>query len=335
VCLTNKKMLLQKRKRGFFKAFINKTILLVFLSSAQFSLFSQITLSIQDFETPAATPEMTYTNTNGALYTGLSGGGERPANSPFYSSFETAFGAQNTNATVTFMNNTDLDNCSEKYFEFRLGAFSVNTNGNGMDATDNVLVAVSLDGGTTWSNELRVDGFNNACWGYDATGLASAIYDGDNNPAVFQPAGGALRTTDGYSTVRVNLPNAATQARLRITLLNNATNERWVIDDVKLMAASCSCAPTTEPTTNVSNINVSANCTDATIDYTLGDGDFILVVMSETCPIASDPIDQTSYNAESIYGLGEQIGAGNYVVYNGSANSFSVTGLTGGTNLLL
>ncbi len=324
-------MLLQKRERGFFKAFRKKALLLVFLSFVKFSLFSQTTLSIQDFESPAATPTMGYTNTGGALYTGSSAVGDRPASEPFYTSAITAFGAQNTTATITFDNVTNLSSCVNKFFEFRLAAFSIGSTGNGMDTGDEVLVAVSLDGGATYSNEVRINGNSNAYWGYGATGLASAVYDGDNTPSPYQPGGGGNRTIDGYSTVRIDLPNAASQARLRITLLNNATAERWVIDDVKLVGECISCLPASEPTTNVSSIVATPTCYSADLSFTLGDGQNVMIVMSENCPISgSDPIDQTNYVANVIYGSGETIGAGNYVVYNGTGSSVTITGLSSG-----
>jgi hypothetical protein len=298
--------------------------------------FAQTTISIQDFETPAASPEMTYTAAGGALYTGLSGGGDRPAISPLYSSFESAYGAQNTTATLTFMNNIGLDACSGKFFEFQLAAWSISSTGNGMEQADYVRVEISLDGGTTWSNELEVRGPNcggcaNARWDYTATGVASTAYDGDNTPSVFNAsAGGTI--ADGHSTVRVSIPDASTQARIRITMLNNSTGERWTIDDVKLLATSCVCNPLSEPTVNASSISATATCTSVTIDFTRGNGNSVIVVMSDNCPIGNDPIDQTNYTASSFYGSGSTIGAGNYVVYNGAGNSVSVSGLTQGTS---
>jgi hypothetical protein len=53
--------------------------------------------------------------------------------------------------------------------------------------------------------------------------------------------------------------------------------------------------------------------------------------MSQTCPLGAVPLDQTSYNAGS-FGSGSTIGAGNFVVFNGTASSATITGLTAGTS---
>ena len=60
--------------------------------------------------------------------------------------------------------------------------------------------------------------------------MVSANYDGDNIPQSFAPAGGGNRTTDGYSTVRINnLPQAIS---FENSYENNSSRELWVIDDV-------------------------------------------------------------------------------------------------------
>jgi hypothetical protein len=41
----------------------------------------------------------------------------------------------------------------------------------------------------------------------------------------------------------------------------------------------------------------------------------------------SNPVDGTSYTAGNIFGSGSEIGTGNFVVYNGSDNSVTVTSL--------
>lgn len=206
------------------------SLLITILAS---SAFGQTTIKMQDFD---ETNTLTYSVSGGTTYTGTSTSSDRPASSDFFVSSSTAYGLSNGNATLTFANVTGLDSYITKYYEFRLASWSTSTSGNGADAGDIVTVAISVDGGTTWSNEIRVLGNSNAWWHYTTgTGIASVTYDGNNTPADNAPSGGGGRTTDGYSTVRVNLPDAGTQAQMRITLLNNANNERWTIDDVKIV----------------------------------------------------------------------------------------------------
>lgn len=305
------------------------SLLFIFSSSC---LFSQAVISTQDFEVAPATPTMTFTNAGGAIVTGSTAVGDGPSSSPLFAGGSRGWGAVNTTSTLTFSNNTGLGSCNTKYFSFKLASFSVGSAANGADAADIVTVEISLDGGTTWSSELRVLGNSNAYWPYTAAGAATVTYDGNNTPTNFQPAGGGARGADGYSNIRVNLPDACTQARIRITLLNNATGERWAIDNVTL-TGTCpvSCTPAAEPTTNASAITVSEGCTSAQINFTGGNGSNAIIVMSTTCPITSNPTDQINYSSNSTFGSGATIGAGNYVVYNGAAGTTIVDGLTSGT----
>ena len=239
--------------------------------------FSQTTIAEQDFD---AGTSMTYTNTLGSTQTGSSGTGDRPASSTFYSNGSTAWKAVNQTSVVTFSNVTGLGAYTSKYFEFRLAAWSIGSTGNGMEAGDIVTVAVSLDDGTTYSNEVRVLGSatNNAWWHYSTgTGIASVIYDGNNSPTDFAPTGSGGRTTDGYSTVRVNLDNSVTQARLRITMLNNASAEYWTIDEVKLIGtlaptgtSTITAGPASEPATISSLINTQGTAS-VNFDFTIQD----------------------------------------------------------------
>ncbi|MGC9332201.1 MAG: lamin tail domain-containing protein, partial [Bacteroidales bacterium] len=83
-------------------------------------------------------------------------------------------------------------------------------------------------------------------------------------------------------------------------------------------------APTTEAT-NLVFSNVSTDQMD--ISWTNGDGDNRLVVAS-TSSITATPSDNTTYNADASFGNGDDIGTGEYVVYSGSGNNFTLTNLS-------
>ncbi len=314
---------------------INRFSFLLLIFTLSFSkTFSQATLFVQDFEAAPATPTMTFTNVNGGNFSASSAAGDRPATSPFFTSGSRGWGVANATSTLTFGNLTGLGACNTKYFEFRLAAFSIGSTGNGMESADLVTVEVSLDGGTAWSREITIGGnaaSGNSYWAFAATGIASQTYDGDNTPLAFNaPSGGS--NAAGHSTVRVNLPNACTQARIRITLLTNNAAERYVIDDVKLIATCpVGCTPDAQPTVEASTVTISEGCTSAQINFTNGDGTYRMIVMGTNCTI-TDPVDQTNYTSSSTFGSGNTTGAGDYVVYNGSAATTIVSGLTPGTS---
>lgn len=308
----------------------------LFLSPSLLFLFgyvsAQTTIATQDFD--GGTPVWSYSNTGGATVTGNSAAGDRPASSAVYTSATTAFGTVNTTSTLTFTNITGLASYTSKYVEFRLASWSIGSTGNGAEASDAVNLDISFDGGTTYSNEIQITGSSssNAYWHYSTgTGLATAIYDGNNTPTNFAPTASGNRTTDGYSTVHLDLPNSCTQVRIRIRSNNNAAAERWTVDDVKLIGTlSTPCSPGAAPTTNASAIISTDFCTSSQLSFTAGNGANRIGVISLT-NFSNTPVNGTNYAANASYGSGATIGTGNYVVMNGSGNTVTVTGLSSGT----
>ncbi len=85
------------------------------------------------------------------------------------------------------------------------------------------------------------------------------------------------------------------------------------------------------PTVQASSISFSSvNSTGMTISWTAGNGSNSLVVIKASSEVNADPVDATSYTASTTFGSGSQLGTGNYVVYNSTGTSVSVTGLTAG-----
>jgi len=88
-----------------------------------------------------------------------------------------------------------------------------------------------------------------------------------------------------------------------------------------------------EPTQQGSSLLFSnINGTSMTIDWTAGNGTNSIVLVKSASAVNGSPVDGTTYTASTTFGSGTQIGTGNYVVYSGSSNSVSITGLTAGTD---
>ncbi len=89
-------------------------------------------------------------------------------------------------------------------------------------------------------------------------------------------------------------------------------------------------APTAQ-STSLTFTNVTSNSFN--IGWTKGTGTGLnsLVVIRSGSDVTSSPADGTGYTANAAFGTGSQMGTGNYVVYAGSGNSVSVTGLTSST----
>ncbi len=99
------------------------------------------------------------------------------------------------------------------------------------------------------------------------------------------------------------------------------------IASFSIQGASC-----TPPSSQASNFSVSSvGDNTATINWTRGNGDKVLVVAKQASAVNSDPVSGNSYTANSTFGSGSQLGTGNYVVYNGTGNSVSISNLNKGT----
>ncbi|MFY7964141.1 MAG: T9SS type A sorting domain-containing protein [Chitinophagaceae bacterium] len=90
--------------------------------------------------------------------------------------------------------------------------------------------------------------------------------------------------------------------------------------------------PASEPTTQASNVSITPSNTSMNISWTAGNGSNSIVVVKRDTAVNAAPVDGTSYNANTVMGSGSQIGTLNYIVYNSTGNSVTVTGLTSGTN---
>ncbi len=211
-------------------------LIITLLTSASF-VSGQTTIAIQDFD--GATPTMTYAGGNAAT-----GNGSFP-NTPKFVSTSNGREVNNSTTDIVFATTSTLL-YSSVFFEVRLASFA-ETSGNGADGGDYAIISISIDGGTTWSRELRINGNNNAKWGFSGsnagTGTATVAYDGDNTPTVFSPAGGGYRTADGYTFLSVTGLPSNSNLRVKMEFLNNSGNEIWVIDDA-VLKGTLSCIPT-------------------------------------------------------------------------------------------
>ncbi|MEQ9309336.1 MAG: FG-GAP-like repeat-containing protein [Balneolaceae bacterium] len=88
-------------------------------------------------------------------------------------------------------------------------------------------------------------------------------------------------------------------------------------------------APTTQAT-NLSTSNVTA--TSMTINLSSGNGENRVIIAKSGTAVDAIPVDSVTYTANSVFGSGTEIESGNYVVYNGTGSSATVTGLSENTS---
>lgn len=89
----------------------------------------------------------------------------------------------------------------------------------------------------------------------------------------------------------------------------------------------------TEPTVSASNLVFSnSTSTSTTLTFTKGNGTRRIVLAKATSAVNSTPLDSSSYSANDTFGLGAQLGTGNYVVYSDTGNTINLKGLSPGVN---
>jgi hypothetical protein len=87
-----------------------------------------------------------------------------------------------------------------------------------------------------------------------------------------------------------------------------------------------------EPTLQASAVTFSSPTTSAlTVTFTKGNGANHLVLVKSGSAVDGTPVDGTPYTASTTFASGTQIGTGNYVVYNGTDSTFTVSGLSANT----
>lgn len=88
----------------------------------------------------------------------------------------------------------------------------------------------------------------------------------------------------------------------------------------------CPCLP--QPTVVPSSFSSSAITSSAmTINWVRGDGDAVIVLASKGAAVDTDPVSYFTYSANSIFGSGDEVGSGNFVVYDGTGTSVALSGL--------
>lgn len=141
-------------------------------------------------------------------------------------------------------------------------------------------------------------------------------------------------TTTGSSYIgggTVTLNSVTSQVVIRIS--NNGTSGRGVRLRNLELTASGTASSCTAPTTQATAYNTtSIGTTSATLNWTDGNGDEVLVMVKAGSAVDTDPTDGTAYTGNTVFTSGDQIGTGNYVVQSGSAtSSVSITGLSAAT----
>ncbi|MBK8610412.1 MAG: hypothetical protein IPL84_10860 [Chitinophagaceae bacterium] len=140
------------------------------------------------------------------------------------------------------------------------------------------------------------------------------------NPITLTQTAGTVAST----TIQVRMNSAALGVNAgNITHTSAGSND----PDVAVTGNVLAPEPTIQSTITFGAVTNST----IVVNFAGGNGANRILVAKALTAVDSDPVDGTTYTANSIFGSGTQIGTGNYVVYVGAGNTQLVSGLTAGT----
>ncbi|UCG49365.1 MAG: hypothetical protein JSU94_06190 [Phycisphaerales bacterium] len=88
----------------------------------------------------------------------------------------------------------------------------------------------------------------------------------------------------------------------------------------------------TEPNVQASGVSfANVSSSGMRITWSAGNGDGTILIVKEGSPVDAGPVDGNEHPASSVFGSGEQLGAGNYVVFRGVGTQADITNLTENT----
>lgn len=91
---------------------------------------------------------------------------------------------------------------------------------------------------------------------------------------------------------------------------------------------------TTRSVPTIASSNPAITKTDGKelfLAWTNGNGQRRIIIAKQGSDVLSAPVNGTDYNANSVFGAGQQLGAGEFVVYDDNFNATSITGLNPAT----
>lgn len=146
--------------------------------------------------------------------------------------------------------------------------------------------------------------------------------------------------TTGAAIGSTNVSNTVANQTGTITVVltlstASGTTGTFRLDDFTLngsVTSTAACVSASQPSSSASTLSFSnIGCTSMTLNWVNGDGAKNLVVVRAGSAVAGTPTDQTAYTANTVFGSGSIIAANEYVVYNGTGTSVTVTGLSANT----
>jgi hypothetical protein len=162
---------------------------------------------------------------------------------------------------------------------------------------------------------------------------AISYYNANNGDIKYIQASNADGSTWYAPVVLTNIESWSEFAFLTIVNGNPAVSFYDVVSGVKYVRAlDINGTYWSAPTGQASAVGFTGVAeSQMTVNWTRGNGEYCIVLLKSGAAVDSNPVDNVTYNADSSFGAGSQIGSGNHAVYKGSGSSVTITGLAGNT----
>ena len=199
--------------------------------------------------------------------------------------------------------------------------------------------ASNSNGNSSYSNEVSAIVFPNAPSSLNAGTISNSQINltwADNSSnetgftierSVSNNSNFAFLTTVGSGTTNYNNTglSSATTYYYRVKSINSSGGSNYSNE-----ASAATLCTTPQPTSNSSSLSYSdVRDTRMKLTWTKGNGGKRLVVARKTYAVSKAPVDgNINYSASSNFGSGYNLGSSNYVVYNGTGNTVTITGLS-------
>lgn len=205
------------------------------------TVYSQQTIAQNDFEDQQTQPFITINRSSSGNITyfdymiGTSPSNGTPASSPFNDQGGTKGifyrGSSDGTRSYAYLHVAKINTAAYRNIELsvRVAAFGL-VPGSGVTNNDYVKISMSTDG-NNFVDKLKLTGHSSrAGWSFSgSTGVATHSYD--QPMSTFAPAGGGLRTNDGYSTLKIKDIPPLGDLYVRIEMSSGYHTDAWALDN--------------------------------------------------------------------------------------------------------
>lgn len=234
--------------------------------------------------------------------------------------------------------NSDQTNCNSPINVFSFDVVDDGASDGNPTIITNIRLKPAATNTASWVNNIQNVKVNNGS-GFISTGSVTIT----DNYIDIPINANDLNIGDGHSgtiTIAICLNTSGLENNSVLSFKVDAANHGFIADGSGSQFANTFSADVTsndftievlcmEPTTNSSSLNfTNLQENSVTLNWTSGDGDNRIVLAKLGSDVDRVPSDNVTYQPNTVFGSGDELGVGNFVVYNGHSNSVNISGLS-------